>query len=163
DDAPEEPPAVALTKPGDLWCLGSHRLICGDATKPDDVHRLLAGATPFMMVSDPPYGVRYDPEWRHDAGLNGSDSIGKVRNDDRVDWTAAYELFPGDVAYVWHAGRFAGDIAQNLAACGFGIRAQIIWRKQAFAISRGHYHWQHEPAWYAVREGRTAKWVGDRS
>jgi DNA modification methylase len=115
------------------------------------------------MVTDPPYGVDYDPEWRHGAGLSDSHSIGQVRNDDRVDWTAAYKLFPGDVAYVWHAGRFAGDLAQNLAAAGFGIRAQIIWRKPAFAISRGQYHWQHEPCWYAVRQGRTSKWVGDRS
>jgi DNA modification methylase len=162
DEVPELP-AVATTKPGDLWVLGHHRLLCGDATDAAAVGRLLAGATPFLMVTDPPYGVDYDPEWRNAAGLSDSHSTGKVRNDDRVDWTAAYKLFPGDVAYVWHAGRFAGDLAANLAAAGFGIRAQIIWRKPAFAISRGHYHWQHEPCWYAVREGCTSKWVGDRS
>lgn len=163
DDVADEPPAIAVSRLGDLWHLGEHRVACGDATKAPEVNRLLAGTTPFLMVADPPYGVSYDPEWRHEAGLNDSDSIGKVRNDDRVDWTAAYQLFPGDVAYVWHAGRFAGEVAQNLAAAGFGIRAQIVWRKPAFAISRGHYHWQHEPCWYAVREGQTAKWVGDRS
>jgi DNA modification methylase len=163
DDGPDEPPTVAISKFGDLWCLGEHRLLCGDSTKATDVNRLLAGATPFLMVTDPPYGVSYDPEWRHEAGLNESACIGKVANDDRVDWTAAYQLFPGDVAYVWHAGRSAGEVAQNLHAAGFEIRAQIIWRKPAFAISRGHYHWAHEPCWYSVRDGRTAKWVGDRS
>jgi DNA modification methylase len=162
DEIPELP-EVATTKPGDLWILGDHRLLCGDSTDPASVARLLGDAKPFLMVTDPPYGVDYDPEWRNDAGLSESKSMGKVRNDDRVDWTAAYKLFPGDVAYVWHAGRFAGDLAANLSTAGFGIRAQIIWRKPAFAISRGHYHWQHEPCWYAVREGRTSKWVGDRS
>jgi DNA modification methylase len=159
----QEPAATASTRPGDLWVLGSHRLLCGDSAKPENVARLLGGARPFLMVTDPPYGVDYDPEWRKESGLNESKSMGRVRNDDRVDWTEAYRLFPGDVAYVWHAGRFAGDIAANLRTAEFDVRAQIIWRKQRFAISRGHYHWQHEPCWYAVREGRTSKWCGDRS
>jgi DNA modification methylase len=156
-------PETPVTKPGDLITLGEHRLLCGDSTDPANVARLLDGAVPFLMVTDPPYGVDYEPEWRNQAGLSDSKSTGKVRNDDRVDWTEAYRLFPGDVAYVWHAGRFAGDLAANLAKAEFDIRAQIIWRKQRFAISRGHYHWQHEPCWYSVRRGRTSKWVGDRS
>lgn len=163
EDEVQEPPATASTRAGDLWVLGSHRLLCGDSTTPADVTRLLGGARPFLMVTDPPYGVDYHPEWRKESGLSESSATGKVRNDDRVDWTEAYRLFPGDVAYVWHAGRFAGDIAANLGAAEFDVRAQIIWRKQRFAISRGHYHWQHEPCWYAVREGRASKWCGDRS
>lgn len=163
DDEVPPLPEVATTKPGDLWVLGEHRLLCGDSTDPANVARLLGDAKPFLMVTDPPYGVDYDPEWRKESGLNDGGAMGKVRNDDRVDWTEAYRLFPGDVAYVWHAGRFAGDLAANLHTAGFDIRAQIIWRKPAFAISRGHYHWQHEPCWYAVRTGRTSKWVGDRS
>jgi hypothetical protein len=71
--------------------------------------------------------------------------------------------FRGDIAYVWHAGIHAGDVAQGLNRVGFDIRAQIIWVKQHFALSRGHYHWQHEPAWYAVRHGAQARWCGDRS
>jgi DNA modification methylase len=86
-----------------------------------------------------------------------------VTNDDRVDWTDAYKLFPGHVAYVWHAGRFAADLVVNLRAAQFEVRTQIIWRKPRFVISRGHYHWQHELAWYAVRPGGSAKWRGDRS
>jgi DNA modification methylase len=88
---------------------------------------------------------------------------GKVTNDDRIDWTETWRLFPGDVAYVWHAGVFAASTAAQIAASGFAIRSQIIWRKPSFPISRGHYHWQHEPCWYAVREGETAAWIGDRS
>lgn len=157
--APENP----TTKPGDLWILGDHRLLCGDSTSSSDVERVLGGRTPFIMVTDPPYGVSYDPEWRLETGLNSTDRTGKVANDDRVDWTAAYSLFPGAVAYVWHSDRFVGDIADNLQACGFDVRVQIIWVKPRFAISRGHYHWQHEPCWYAVRRGMASKWCGDRN
>jgi hypothetical protein len=87
---------------------------------------------------------------------------GTVANDHQVDWLAAYRLFPGDVAYVWHAGLHAAEVARGLEACGFRIRSQIIWAKQHFALSRGDYHWHHEPCWYAVREGKTSHWCGDR-
>jgi DNA modification methylase len=163
DEVPE-PPITPITQAGDLWLLGEHRLLCGDSTDGPSVQRLLAGAVPFLMVTDPPYGVEYDPTWRHRCGLNDSQRTGKVTNDDRVDWTAAYQLFPGTVAYVWHAARYTSDFATNLSTAGFEVRAQIIWRKSRFAIGRGHYHWQHEPCWYAVREsGGSAKWCGDRT
>lgn len=163
EDETPELPGEPVTKVGDLIILGDHRLLCGDSTKAENVTRLLDGHKPFLMVTDPPYGVEYDPEWRHETGLNNSDRTGKVANDDRVDWTDAYNLFPGVVAYVWHAGRFAADLVVNLRAAKFEVRTQIIWRKPRFAISRGHYHWQHEPCWYAVRPGASAKWCGDRS
>jgi DNA modification methylase len=116
------------------------------------------------MVTDPPYGVGVEPEWRQQVGLNPyTRQSGKVSNDDRVDWAAAYQLFPGDVAYVWHAGIHAAQTALNLSTCDFQIRAQIIWKKQHFAISRGAYHWGHEPCWYAVRKGKTSHWRGDRT
>jgi DNA modification methylase len=63
---------------------------------------------------------------------------------------------------VWHAGLYAGAVAASLHQAGFDIRSQIIWAKQHFALSRGNYHWQHEPCWYAVRQGRSAHWCGDR-
>jgi len=63
---------------------------------------------------------------------------------------------------VWHAGLHAGEVAAGLEQAGFELRGQIIWAKQHFALSRGNYHWQHEPAWYAVRQGRSAHWRGDR-
>jgi DNA modification methylase len=79
-----------------------------------------------------------------------------------VDWAEAFRLFRGGVAYVWHAGLYAGEVAASLESCGFAIRSQIIWAKQHFALSRGHYHWQHEPCWYAVRQGGSGRWTGDR-
>ncbi len=127
------------------------------------MRRLLGGSIPFLMVTDPPYGVNYDPEWRNQAGLCETERTGTVTNDDRVDWTAAYQLFPGTVAYVWHAGRYAAEFTTHLHHVGLQIRAQIIWRKPRFAISRGAYHWAHEPCWYSVREGSSSKWCGDRS
>src|SRR5439155_1698540 len=74
-----------------------------------------------------------------------------------------WKLFPGDVAYVWHASLHTGEVQRSLLSAGFLPRSNLIWSKPHFAISQGHYHWQHEPCWYAVREGRTARWAGDRS
>ncbi len=145
---------------GDLWILGNHRLLCGDSTNRADVERLLAGVRPILMATDPPFGVRYDPEWRKRAGINNSDRMGRVRNDDRADWREAWALFPGDVAYVWHGGLHAAIVAASLEACDFQIRSQIIWAKSSLVMGRGHFHWQHEPCWYAVRG--TGHWNGDR-
>ena len=162
DDGPGELPENPVTQPGDLWLLGDHRLLCGDSTDAANMAHLLAGEQPRLMVTDPPYGVEYDPSWRNEAGVSSTTRTGKVANDDRVDWTAVWKLFPGAVCYVWHAGRHCGEVAANLHEAGFDIRAQIIWAKSRFALSRGNYHWQHEPCWYAVRKGNKAYWVGDR-
>ena len=156
-------PEHAITQAGDLWMCGEHRVLCGDATSAEVVGRLLDSAKPAVMVTDPPYGVDYDPNWREQAGLGRQRQTGTVANDQQVDWSAAYGLFPGDVAYVWHAGVHAAEVAANLESAGFRIRSQIIWAKQHFALSRGDYHWQHEPCWYAVREGKSGNWSGDRS
>lgn len=155
-----EPPAHPVSRPGDLWCLGPHRLLCGDATSEADVTRLLGDVRPHLMVTDPPYGVDYDPGWRNRAGASETKRTGKVLNDDRADWREAWALFPGDVAYVWHGALHATTVADSLVASGFDIRAQIIWAKERHVLSRGHYHWQHEPAWYCVR-GK-GHWSGDR-
>jgi len=157
-DVPENP----VTRPGDIWLLGRHRLICGDATDGAVAERLLDGVRPHLMVTDPPYGVDYDPAWRNRAGLSGTKRVGKVLNDHRADWRDAWALFPGDVCYVWHGALHATTVADSLAACEFSIRAQIIWAKDRLVMSRGHYHWQHEPCWYAVRDGGQGHWAGDR-
>lgn len=163
EDATLEPPKESVSRMGDLWILGAHRVLCGDATSVETVNRLFEPAVPVLMITDPPYGVDYDPKWRDRAGLGRQRQTGAVANDDRVDWSAAYRLFPGNVAYVWHAGVHAAAVASTLASSGFRIRAQIIWAKQHFAMGRGDYHWQHEPAWYAVREGKSSRWNGDRT
>jgi DNA modification methylase len=165
DDVPPLPvdPVSAL---GDVWVLGAHRLICGDATDALAVDKVLAGVKPHLMVTDPPYGVEYDPSWRakvnHDGPDDSKRATGKVLNDDRADWREAWALFPGDVAYVWHAGVFSPAVAESLVATRFAIRALIVWAKHRHTFGRGHYHHMHEPCWYAVRVGSSGHWSGDR-
>ena len=162
-DSSFEPPKSATSKLGDVWILGHHRLVCGDSTNAQTVAACLNGVHPHLMVTDPPYGVNYDPKWRVKAGVNkGTAAAGLVRNDDRADWRAAWALFPGDAAYVWHGGAHAHTVAESLLACGLEIRSQIIWNKGRLVIGRSDYHWQHEPCWYVVRNGRPGHYVGDR-
>jgi DNA modification methylase len=169
DDAPplEE---VAISRPGDMWLLGAHRLLCGSSVVATDVERVLGDDKPNLMVTDPPYGVNYDPAWRNETGkdadgktvrkssgkvvsANSTRATGKVANDDQADWREAWALFGGNVAYVWHAGLHASEVAQSLTACKLLPRAQIVWVKTRMTLGRGNYQWQHEPAAFAVREG----------
>ena len=166
DDIPDPLPAI-VTRPGDVWLLGRHRLMCGDSTDADTVAAALNGVAPHLMVTDPPYGVEYDADWRNhafraDGSPNDGRAIGKVMNDDRADWRAAWALFPGDVAYVWCESLHNHIVSDSLLASGFALRSLIIWAKHNFVIGRGDYHWQHELCWYAVREKKTAHWQGDR-
>jgi len=155
-----------MVKRGEIWSLGQHRLMCGDATLEGNVIALMDGQTPTVMVTDPPYGVDYDPNWRNEAYEAGqleysARRVGLVTADNRTDWSDAWRLFLGDVVYCWSPP--ASDcIVSGLAlqSEGFVIRASIMWRKPHFPISRGHYTFQHEPCWYAVRKGRQASWIG---
>jgi DNA modification methylase len=162
DGQPAEGPT--RTQLGEVWTIaGIHRLIVGDATDPAVVAQLLQGERPALVVTDPPYGVDYDPTWRAEAGINqNTERMGLVANDSRVDWGEVYPLFAAPVLYVWHAGKFADEVQASLAAAGYEIVAQIIWCKDRFALSRGDYHWQHEPCWYAVKNGSTHHWQGAR-
>jgi DNA modification methylase len=163
---PDEVPAVPETPIsvlGDVWVMGKHRIICGDSTNAEAVAKCLNGVKPHLMVTDPPYGVNYDPTWRVRAGANlDTAAKGLVMNDDRADWRECWALFPGDVAYVWHGGAHTHTVAESLVASGFGLRAQIIWNKGQLVMGRGDYHWQHEPCWYVVRGGKTGHYVGGR-
>ena len=161
---------------GDLWRVGEHRLLCGDSTKREDVERVLAGDVPVLMVTDPPYGVEYDAERRFVVGRQSvkGGAVGKVTNDDRSDWREAWALFPGNVLYVWHAGVKSFIVADSLMASGFAPRALIVWAKSSMVPlpyginpvqveSLGLYHHQHEPCWYAFRQGASVRWIGDRT
>jgi len=111
DEAPEAP-AEPVAVLGDVWLMGRHRLVCGDSTEAKRAAAALAGVAPHLMVTDPPYGVDYDADWRNDRiqagagkGPPGGRAVGRVHNDTVADWSPAWALFPGDVAYVWHAAR----------------------------------------------------------
>jgi DNA modification methylase len=163
DDVPDEP-AVPVSRLGDVWLMGGHRVVCGDSTDAATVAALLDGAKPHLMVTDPPYGVEYDADWR-DAALGGNAggrATGAVKNDDRASWAEAWALFPGDVAYVWHGERQLVGIGAELEASGFALRNLIVWGKSALVVGRGNYHSQHETCWYAVRKTGKGHWSGDR-
>lgn len=170
-DAAPGIPKAPKSRPGDLWVLESsygltHRVICGDCTDSAMVGVVLNNIQPLLMVTDPPYWVKYDANWRNQVVREnrsvvgkslGARAVGKVRNDDRADWREAWALFPGFVAYVWHAGLQSATVQASLEATGFKVRSQIVWVKSHFAISRGHYHVQHEPAFFASR-GEADNW-----
>jgi DNA modification methylase len=174
DEALAEATRVPRAKPGDLWLLGDHRLLCGDSTNPDVVARLLDGAEPKLLATDPPYGVSLDGSWR-DGVYNALGPAEKTymrgkgaRNttmsgDTRVDWSEAFELVPSlAVGYIWHAGVHAAEVAAGLERIGFEIVAQVIWDKGLFAMGRSWYHWSHEPCWVVRKKGAKVRFLGTR-
>src|SRR6266852_1907347 len=169
-DLPENP----VSRPNDLWSCGPHRILCSDSTNPEAVARLLGERKPLLMVTDPPYGISLDSEWRDRAGLNGCGpaqaSYMKTRTaghtettisgDTRSDWSEAFALVPSiQVAYVWHASLFTREVLDGLLRIGFLYPQQIIWNKGRVVLTRTHYWYQHEPCWY-VRK-KNAPWFGE--
>jgi ParB-like chromosome segregation protein Spo0J len=125
DDVPPVP-VNPVARTGDLWRLGRHLLHCGDATNKDHVARLLGNSNPHLMTCEPPYGVNYDADWRNSAQRAngqpyGGRALGKVTNDDCVDWRAAWRLFKGDVAYVWHGALHVANMSSQLVECGLSF------------------------------------------
>jgi DNA modification methylase len=166
-------PESPVSRPGDLWLLGPHRVLCGDATSAEAVARLLAERKPRLMVTDPPYGIELDSEWRDRAGLNGcgpaepsymkkrtaGHTETSISGDTRADWSDAFALVPNlEVAYVWHASKFTREVLDGLLHIGFLHHQQIIWNKGRTVLTRTHYWFQHEPCWY-VRK-KNAPWLG---
>jgi DNA modification methylase len=166
-------PESPVTRPGDQWLLGQHRVLCGDSTSPEAVARLLGERQPRLMVTDPPYGIQLDSEWRDRAGLNGMGaaepsymkhrSTGhtetSISGDTRADWSDAFVLVPSlEAAYVWHASKFTREVLDGLLRIGFLHHQQIIWDKGRTVLTRTHYWFQHEPCWY-VRK-KNAPWFG---
>jgi len=187
---PPVPPNPAA-KPGDVWVMGGHRFVCGDCTEADVVGRLLGTVRPNLMVTDPPYGIELDSEWRDRAGLNSAPGKPRTKEskaaakanplypaeqsymkhrtaghtettisgDTIADWSHAFELLPSlQVAYVWHASRYAIEVLQGLLRIGFLYPQQIIWNKNVAALTRTHYWFKHEPCYY-VRK-KNAPWFG---
>lgn len=148
---------------GDIWLIdGKHRLGVGDSTDPDFVARLLDGCKPDLCVTDPPYGVEYDPSWRdylesHDIDVTNA---GLVQNDHSADWNKVYKLFDAPVLYIWHADRYSKDVQVSLESVNYKIISQIIWCKEQPVLSRGDYNYQHEPCLYAVKKGHVHQWQG---
>ncbi len=166
-------PEIPVSRLGDLWLLGSHRVLCGDATSAEAVARLLGDRKPRLMVTDPPYGIELDSEWRDRAGLNGhgpaepsymkkrtkGHNETSISGDTRADWSEAFALVPSlEAAYVWHASKFTREVLDGLLKIGFVHHQQIIWDKTRTVLTRTLYWFQHEPCWF-VRK-KNAPWFG---
>jgi DNA modification methylase len=175
EESDEVPPVPAdpVSRVGDLWHCGPHRVLCGDSTDPVAVARLLGDKQPTLLVTDPPYGIELDSEWRDRAGLNGCGAAEAsymksrteghhnttISSDTRADWSEAFELVPSiQVAYVWHASVFTREVLNGLERIGFLYPQQIIWDKGRVVLTRTHYWYRHEPCWY-VRK-KNAPWYG---
>jgi DNA modification methylase len=163
-------PDATYVRRGQLWRLGDHRVLCGDALDPAAVARLLAGERPALLLTDPPYGVNLDLGRRHDldgvrpTGTRGSghQRIG-LAGDVRADWAAAYELVPSvQVGYVWHPAVHVGEVAAGLKRAGFEIVSQIIWVKSRWVIGPRWYHLAHESCLVVRRPGSRLRFRGGR-
>lgn len=163
DEAPE-PPFDPITKPGDLWILGRHRVLCGDSTKIEDVSRLMGGAKADLWLTDPPYNVDYTGKTK--------DAL-KVANDSMSDsnfraflfdcFTAAFAVIkPGASFYIWHADSEGYNFRGAVFECKQKVRQCLIWVKQTLVMGRQDYHWKHEPCLYGWREGASHGWYTDR-
>lgn len=155
-----------LTKPGDLWILGKNRVICGDATNPEDFERLMNGEKAALVSTDPPYGVSY---------ISQSDKFEMIQNDDKThDELYAKLLVPAfknlvknaeenAAFYIWHASSTRRDFEDAMTTVGLMENQYITWVKNAFTLGRSDYQWGTEYCFYASRAGERPKFYGDRA
>jgi DNA modification methylase len=174
DDVPE-PPEQPITKPGDLWILGNHRLLCGDSTNIQHVERLMDGQKADLWLTDPPYnvalGMNESPE---EAKRRNRRTDGKVvQNDSMPDEefrqflrdvyaTAASALRPGAAFYIWHADSEGFNFRGAAKDIGWQVRQCLIWAKSSLIMGRQDYQWQHEPCLYGWTPGAAHFWNSDR-
>ena len=154
----KEPP---ITKPGDVWTLGRHRLVCGDSTKAETFDLLMAGAKANLVITDPPYNVNYEG------------SAGKIQNDNMGN-EAFYEfllaafrntaaIMADDASiYVFHADTEGLNFRRAFADAGFYLSGCCIWKKQSLVLGRSPYQWQHEPVLYGWKKGGKHQWYTGR-
>jgi len=169
EDVVPEPPVDPITKAGDLWLLGDHRVLCGDSTNAQDVARLMDGAKAALISTDPPYGVAYGVETGQSTKF---DAIANDENDgprlqaflESIFKTAIPHMNDNAAWYLWHAQLTQGFFAAAAAAAAAAvlIHRQIIWVKPSLVLGHGDYHWRHELCFYGWVKGNRAPWYGDR-
>ena len=159
DEGPDEPPEVAVSKAGDLWILGEHKLLCGDSTNLKDVLRVMDGDKAALVATDPPYLVNYTGERPNDSGKDWTDSYREIDIKDadgffRAVFTNVLEVLgPKAAIYCWHAHKRSGDIQRIWRDLGILDHQQIIWVKPASVFGRVYWHFRHEPCVMGWRQG----------
>jgi DNA modification methylase len=170
DDAPDlEIKSPAITQPGDIWHLGPHRLICGDATKPEDYTRLLANPehtleTVDLVWTDPPYNVAYTGKTKAALTIeNDAQSEEEFHGFLYRFYAATLEhTRPGAPIYVAHADTYGHTFRLAMLEAGWLLKQCLIWVKDQFVLGRQDHHWQHEPILYGWKPGAAHTWTGDR-
>jgi DNA modification methylase len=165
EDAAPPLPEVAASAAGDLWVMGTHKLLVGDATTPADVERLMSGEFADLVITDPPYNVDYEGYTAEKLKIK-SDRMSDA--DFRRFLEAAFRSYrslvkPGASLYVCHSSSWQREFQNALEAAGFEVRCQIIWAKNTFAWGFGRYKFQHEPLFHAHVARQADAWYGDRS
>lgn len=166
----DEAPAVdeenePITKLGDIWKLGKHRLMCGDSTDRATVEKLMDGAKADLLVTDPPYNVNYEGKTKNGMTIeNDSMSGTEFKTFLTSAFARAYEsLKDGGAFYVWYASREHINFESALNDVDLQVRQQLIWVKNSLVLSRQDYHWRHEPCLYGWKGGAPHNWYSDRS
>jgi DNA modification methylase len=163
DDAPEVP-VEPITKPGDIWILGKHRLMCGDSCSTNDMEKLCDGQLVDMWLTDPPYNVAYEGKTKDALTIQNDsmddDQFRQFLRDAYV--TADIVMKPGAVFYIWHADSEGYNFRGAAQDAGWKVRQCLIWKKSTMVMGRQDYHWKHEPCLYGWKEGAGHLWATDR-
>lgn len=163
DDAPEAP-VNPVTVQGDVWVMGSHRLLCGDSTSIADLEKLCCGQLVDMWLTDPPYNVAYEGGTKEKLTIK-NDSMGDTQFRDflRDAYTAANAVMKaGAVFYIWHADSEGYNFRGAAKDAGWTVRQCLIWKKSSLVLGRQDYQWQHEPCLYGWKDGASHLWASDR-
>jgi len=163
DEAPPLPPEPK-TKPGDIYVMGKHRLMCGDSTSIEHLERLCDGQAVDMWLTDPPYNVAYEGKTKDSLTIK-NDSMGddQFRQFLRDAYVAADAVMKsGAVFYIWHADSEGYNFRGAAQDAGWKVRQCLIWKKSSMVMGRQDYHWKHEPCLYGWKEGSGHLWAADR-
>ena len=164
EDEVPEPPPEPITKMGDIWLLGNHRLMCGDSTQIDQLEKLCNGRPVDMWLTDPPYNVAYEGKTKDALTIkNDSMSDDSFRQFLRDSYVAADVVMKqGAVFYIWHADSEGYNFRGAAHDIGWKVRQCLIWKKSTIVMGRQDYHWKHEPCLYGWKEGAGHLWAADR-